>query len=154
MSFSRTRSRAALFLTALAASTAFAGDPGIDLEVTVGNDLSPDACAPTSSLDVAVGDEVNFCYRVTNTTSTTLAYQSFDDSVEGSFLADEALSVAPGETLQYNRIRQIAQGAGGTRTVTWTARDQADDYTPMPRAGVFTVRSKAASSWRLAIRRR
>jgi hypothetical protein len=137
MSFRCSRSRAVLLLTAFAASTAFAGDSGIDLEVTVGTDLSPDACAPASSLDVAIGDEVNFCYRVTNNTSTTLAYQSFDDSVEGSFLADEALSVAPGETLQYNRIRQIAPGAGGTRTVTWTARDQAADYTPTPRTGAF-----------------
>jgi len=137
MSFRCSRSRAVVLLTAFAASTALAGDPGIDLEVTVGTDLSPDACASTSSLDVSVGDEVNFCYRVTNHTATTLAYQSFDDSVEGSFLSDAELSVAPGATLQYNRIREIAPGANGARTVTWTARDQAADYTATPRAGAF-----------------
>jgi len=137
MSFSRFHSRAALFLTAFAASSAFAGDPGIDLEVTVGTDLSPDACASTTSLAASVGDEVNYCYRVTNHTATTLAYQSFDDSVEGAFLSDAELSIAPGATLQYNRVRQVAPGAGGARTVTWTARDVAADYTPVPRAGAF-----------------
>jgi plastocyanin len=137
MSFTCSRFRAVLWLTALAASPALAGDPGIDLEVTVGADLSPDACAATSSLDVTVGDEVNFCYRVTNHTATTLVSQSFDDSVEGALLSDAALSVAPGATLQYNRIREVAPGADGIRTVTWTARDQAPDYAAMPRAGAF-----------------
>jgi hypothetical protein len=146
MSFRCSRSRAVALLTAFAASTALAGDPGIDLEVTVGTDLSPDACASTSSLDVSVGDEVNFCYRVTNHTSTTLAYQSFDDSVEGSFLSDAELSVAPGATLQYNRIRQIAPGADGARTVSWTARDQAADYTATPRAGAFIDLSTRATA--------
>src|SRR3954469_14710069 len=87
MSFRRLSSRflpsrfKPLVLTFLTGA-ASAGTPGIDLEVTVGTDLSDGACAATSSLDVLVGTEVNFCYRVTNNTATTLEYQSLDDSIE------------------------------------------------------------------------
>ena len=104
MSFSRFT---ALVLTVLACA-ANAGTPGIDLEVTVGTDLGEGACGSATSLDALVGDEVNFCYRVTNNTATALEFQSLDDSIEGSLLSEHALPIAPGATVQYNRIRQLA----------------------------------------------
>ncbi len=140
MSFSRFRPFALTFLTGIAATAAgaaSAGTPGIDLEVTVGTDLSEGACGAATSLDSLIGDEVNFCYRVTNNTAATLQYQSLDDSIEGSLLSEHALTIAPGATEQYNRIRQLARGSAGTRTLTWTARDVRPDYTAAPRAGAF-----------------
>jgi len=138
MSFSRFRLIVLTFLTGIAATAAASGGtPGIALDVTVGTDLSEGACGTTTSLDVLIGDEVNFCYRVTNNTATTLQYQSLDDSVEGSILSEHALTIAPGATVQYNRIRQQARGSGGARTLTWTARDVRPDYTAAPRAGAF-----------------
>jgi hypothetical protein len=133
MSFSRFTP---LVLTFLAAA-ASAGTPGIDLEVTVGTDLGEGACAAATSLDALVGEEVNFCYRVTNNTATTLEYQSLDDSIEGSLLSEHALTIAPGATVQYNRIRQLSRSQSGGRTLTWTARDVRPDYTAAPRAGAF-----------------
>lgn len=138
MSFSRLRSivlTCMVGIAATAAGTATAG--GIDVEVTVGTDLADGACAAATSLDVLVGDEVNFCYRVTNNTGTTLEYQSLDDSIEGSLLSEHALTIAPGATVQYNRIRQAARNLAGERTLTWTARDVRPDYTAATRAGAF-----------------
>ena len=114
-----------------------AGDPGIALQVTVGTDLAADACAEATSLDVLVGDRVNFCYRVTNNTAAPLAYQSLVDSVDGAILAEGNLLVAPGDTLQYNRIKQVAGGQDGERSSTWTARDVRPDYSAVPRSGAF-----------------
>jgi len=135
--FSRFRSRLLIGLAALAAAGAAQAGTGIDVEVTVGTDLAPGACGSATSLDALVGAEVNFCYRVTNNTATTLEYQSLDDSVEGSLLSEHALTIAPGATVQYNRIRQVARSSGGARTLTWTARDVRPDYTAAPRAGAF-----------------
>ena len=142
MSFSRFRTILLLLLSGVAAATcgmavASGTGGGIDVQVTVGTDLAPDACAATTSLDVLVGDKVNFCYRVTNNSATPLAYQSLDDSVDGAILSEENLVIAPGATVQYNRIRVVAGGQGGERTTTWTARDARPDYTPSPRAGAF-----------------
>ena len=126
-----------LILTGAASSVALAGTPGIDVQVTVATDIPPDGCGAATSVDVLVGEEVNFCYRVTNNTATTLDYQSLDDSIEGSLLSEHALTIAPGATVQYNRIRQMARSLGGERTLTWTARDVRPDYAAAPRAGAF-----------------
>jgi len=132
----------ALMLGVLAAVSVFsfarAGGPaGIELEVTVGSDLAPDACAGSASIDALVGDRVNLCYRVTNHAAVPLAYQSIDDSVEGPVASEQNLVIAPGATVQYNRIKQLSAQQGGERTITWTARDARPDYTPTPRAGAF-----------------
>jgi len=139
MSFSRFTSTVLICVAGLAAAAsgaAIAGT-GIEVAVSVGTDLSEGACGGATSIDVLVGDEVNFCYRVTNNTGTTLAYQTLDDSVEGSLLSEHALTIAPGATVQYNRIRQAARNLAGERTLTWTARDVRPDYTAAPRAGAF-----------------
>jgi len=134
---SRFRSCLLVILTCAGSSAAFAGVPGIDVQVTVATDIPADGCGAATSLDVLVGDEVNFCYRVTNNTATTLEYQSLDDSVEGALLSEHALTIAPGATVQYNRVRQAARNMGGERTLTWTARDVRPDYMPAIRAGAF-----------------
>ena len=122
---------------ATAGITGESGTPGIALEVTVGTDLTPGACAVTTTLDVLVGDRVNFCYRITNTTAVSLSYQSLIDSIEGRLLSEHDLVVAPGETAQYNRIKEVSGAQAGTHTSTWIARDVRPDYTPTPRAGAF-----------------
>lgn len=110
---------------------------GIQLQVSVGTDLTMGACGTSTSLDVLVGDRVNFCYRVTNNAAVALAYQSLDDSVEGHILSEDNLVVAPGETLQYNRVKQMAGEQGGQRTSAWVARDVRPNYIASPRAGAF-----------------
>ncbi|MBO9663636.1 hypothetical protein [Dokdonella sp.] len=117
------------------ASAATAGS-GIALAVTVGTDLSPNACGGATSLEVVFGDEVNFCYRVTNRTAAALDYQALSDDVDGVLLAPGTPhSLAPGDTWQYNRVARVL--AGGLRTATWTAQAQAPGYTAQRRAGAF-----------------
>jgi hypothetical protein len=120
-----------------ASGAGVSGNPGIALQVTVGTDLASGACATASTLDVLIGDRINFCYRVSNTTAVPLAYESLDDSVEGMLLSEHSLVIAPGATLQYNRIKEVAASEAGTHTSTWTARDLRPDYAPSTRAGAF-----------------
>ena len=81
---------------------------GIELQVTVGTDLAPAACGTATSLEVVYGDEVNFCYRVTNRTAATLGYQTLSDGTDGVVLASGTpRAIAPGETYQYLSLIHI-----------------------------------------------
>lgn len=118
---------------------------GIELQVTVGTDLAPAACGSATSLQVVYGDEVNFCYRVTNRTAATLGYHALSDGTDGSLLAPGTPHlVAPGETYQYNRIARVLDG--GVRTATWTAQAAAPAYIAQPRAGAFVDLSTRPSA--------
>lgn len=119
----------------LPAAASVAGS-GIELQVTVGTDLAPGACGAATSLQVIYGDEVNFCYRVTNRTAATLGYQALSDSTDGTLLAPGTPhAIAPGETYQFNRIARVLDA--GARTATWTAQAQTPAYTAQARAGAF-----------------
>ena len=100
---------------------------GICLAVTVTTDPPP-ACGTATSLAVASGTRVNFCYTVTNGTGVALGYHALVDDVDGELFWLAPQAVAPGASYQYNRWATIFE----TTTVdsTWTAQDIAPDYTP------------------------
>ncbi len=87
-------------LPLLATSVVAAGDPihlhaaanpaGGDLQLAVGLALDngdPATCGSATALDVHAGDAVNFCYTLTNLGSSTLAYHTLVDSVDGELFA-------------------------------------------------------------------
>lgn len=86
---------------------------GIELQVTVGTEPPP-ACGTASSLDVVIGEQVNYCFTVTNHTDQTLTHHSLNDDQNslaypwpGSpFFAylDIPGTLAPGGTLQHNVV--------------------------------------------------
>src|SRR6187402_2715989 len=80
-----------------------AGD-GISLAVTVGADASEGACGTDATLQATAGDQVNFCYLVTNHSTTTLEWHSLVDDLNGPIFIAAPATLAPGETYQYNRV--------------------------------------------------
>jgi len=131
-----TRRVAIALCVALAPSVATAGTPGsgagaaqgggIDLQVTLGTDLSDGPCGSDTQLDVTRLDAVDFCYTVTNRSDTTLVYQSLRDDVVGTILSATAQSLAPGASYRYNRI--VIARDSQSPTSTWSAYDVHPGY--------------------------
>ncbi|MDC8011206.1 BACON domain-containing protein [Tahibacter soli] len=92
----------------------------LDLAVTVGTDLTPGFCATTTTLGVLAGSDVNYCYRATNTGTSTLQYHDLIDSAFGVVLDDEPIALAPGASTTVTRVRAVA--ATTTSNALWTAR--------------------------------
>lgn len=95
---------------------------GICLAVTVSRNLDPQACDGGPSLDAAAGEQVNFCYTVTNHSSTTYEYHTLGDDgtdPDQQFFFAVRQPLSPGESYQYNRILTV--GANLRSTATWTA---------------------------------
>jgi hypothetical protein len=93
--------------------------PPLDLHVTIGTDLSPGACGTAQSIDITAGEQVNFCYTITNNSDDDLGYHTLIDDIDGTLLQDYAQDVPPGQSFQYNDIRVIT--ASQSPTSTWTA---------------------------------
>jgi hypothetical protein len=122
--------RASAFQVIGAAGSGEGGDgctgTGICLVATVGTDISSGACGAGDSIQTTVGDQVNYCYTITNNTSTALDYHTLTDAIDGTLFALDEHPVPPGGAYQYNVIRTI--GASETRTATWTAQDFRPGY--------------------------
>jgi len=100
----------------------------IDLAVTVApaDAAHPDACATSTVADVTVGDQVTYCYKVTNHSQDTLNYQYLRDDVLGSLLTQMPQTLAPGASYQYNRTVTI--GESQAPSSTWTAQSGPSGY--------------------------
>ena len=97
------------------------------LEVTLGTDTTAGACGTADTLDVSVGDQVNYCYTVSNDTGVTLEFHTLVDNVNGTIFSLLPQTLADGATYQYNRI--MTAGATEVVTSTWTAQDVPPGYT-------------------------
>lgn len=93
---------------------------GLDVTVAPADAAHPDACATTTSIDVAVGDQVNYCYKVTNHSSETLNYQFLRDDRLGPLITQQPTVLAPGASYQYNRI--VTVGEAQSPSSTWTGQ--------------------------------
>lgn len=100
----------------------------IDLDVTVtrADPAAPDACGGTTEIDVAAGDQVNLCYRVTNRSNVPLRYHSLRDDQAGAIFNLREQPLAVGASYQYNRIVTVSQAQ--TLSETWTARADPPGY--------------------------
>jgi hypothetical protein len=104
--------------------TCGAGD--LCLVTTVGPNTSPTACASTDTIDATVGDQLNFCYVITNNTGIELDYHTLSDNVNGTIFTLLNQPVPDGGTFQFNRIAT----AGSTQTITstWVGQDVPPGY--------------------------
>ena len=99
---------------------------GICLVSTVGTDTSAGACATTDTIDATVGDQLNFCYTVTNNTTTDLDYQTLQNNVDGTLFDLLNQPIPAGGTFQFNHVATV--GTTNTYNSTWTARDVPPGY--------------------------
>jgi MBG domain (YGX type)/Putative Ig domain/Abnormal spindle-like microcephaly-assoc'd, ASPM-SPD-2-Hydin len=97
--------------------TGFIG-PAISLDLTVG--LSA-GCSVTSSLRVAPGTTVNYCYRVINTGTVTVTLSSLTDTAYGNLLTDAEIDLAPDGAFFYIVPQVLTETITITNTATWTA---------------------------------
>ncbi|MGN6518073.1 MAG: hypothetical protein ACTHK2_01460, partial [Dokdonella sp.] len=107
---------------------------GSDITLAVGlalDDGNPATCGTASDLDVHAGDAVNFCYTLTNHSTRTLSYHTLVDSVDGSIFALMHEDVAPGASMQFNRIVTATLGVEDY-AANWTAQDQEPGYAAAP----------------------
>lgn len=105
------------------------GGGGISLTVGMAEDNGdPNQCGTATTLSATAGDHINFCYTVTNNSSITLNYQTLGDDVDGPFFTNLNETLAPGASLQYNRIKTATTSE--TPTATWVAADSLPGYTP------------------------
>jgi hypothetical protein len=74
-----------------------ASEAGLELTATVG--ASADTCATTTSIVAAEGQEVYFCYTITNTGEVTIPLHSLADEVSGVILRDFAFELEPGASI-------------------------------------------------------
>ena len=114
-----------LFSQAAYPASVPAGD-GISLVVTLGTDTSDGACGTDTTLQATAGDQVNYCYVVTNNSTEILTFHSLTDDVLGPILTDVPVTIAPGASYQYNRI--VTATASAAPVSTWTAYDVHPDY--------------------------
>jgi uncharacterized repeat protein (TIGR01451 family) len=99
---------------------------GICLESTVGTDLSPNACGTEHLIDATVGDQLNFCYTITNNSGVELDYHTLANNVEGTIFPLLFAPLPPGASLQSNEIRTVANTL--TYNSTWTSYDVLPGY--------------------------
>ncbi len=91
--------------------------PSISLAKTVG--LDPSVCASTDEIDVAEGTAVTYCFEVTNTGLTTLAFHDLEDSELGTILDGFAFGLAPGASVFVTTTALITEPT--VNTALWTA---------------------------------
>jgi len=113
------RLRAALLCVLAFAPLHAAHAQTLDLHVTVSTDLTADSCGTAQTIDITAGEQVNFCYTITNDSDDLLGYHTLIDDIDGTLLQDFAQDVPAGQSFQYNDIRVVT--AGQTLTSTWTA---------------------------------
>jgi hypothetical protein len=109
-----------------AGSTGGCTPGGICLAATVGTDLMPDACGSADTIDATVGNQLNFCYTVTNGTGVQLDYHTLQNNVDGTIFSERSISLPPGATVQYNVFDTV--GVSNTYTSSWVAQDVPAGY--------------------------
>ena len=90
----------------------------ISLSKTVGT--TPGVCAPTSSITVAAGTEVYYCFQVENTGDETLNFHDLVDDQLGVVLDELPYTLAPG-AFSPEVIVPATHLATVTNNATWTA---------------------------------
>jgi hypothetical protein len=107
------------------------GNPpgGLSLTLTLAIDNGdPNQCGTSTNLSVSAGDQVNFCYTVTNGTGVDLGYQSLADTLGGAIFNLQQEDLPDGGSIQYNRIVTASAATDGTVTATWTSQEGAPGY--------------------------
>ncbi len=103
-----------------------AGVGGVILTKTVMVDPTPEdetdgTCAATSSLELAQGTVVDYCFRIENASGVTLDTHTLVDAELGAILTNFPYVLVDGATAFITQQAVVNQSA--TRSATWTATD-------------------------------
>jgi hypothetical protein len=112
------------------------GDPEPSLTVGLAiDDGSGTLCGTETSLTVHPGAPINFCYTMSNESSTTLNYHSLANYVPATGSLDylfenQEYELAPGQSRQHNHV-VTATDSQAIRAI-WLAMDHLNDYATTP----------------------
>jgi hypothetical protein len=100
------------------------------LQVTVGlaDPANPGHCPTTASIVADVGDQLAWCYTVSNQGSDTLNWHSLRDSVHGDVVVQVQQALAPGQSLRYVHRRTAAAVVSASVESSWTASVEQPSY--------------------------
>ncbi len=99
---------------------------GIELAVGLTPNGDGSTCGTSVSVQVEVGDIVDVCYVVTNTSGTDLAYSTLVDDVDGRVLNFAPTSIPAGGRYVYHR--RVRARTSSVHRATWTAQDRLHSY--------------------------
>lgn len=97
-----------------------------DLTVARADPSNPAACGTATEIEVAVGDQVNLCYRIANDSDQPLRYHWLRDNEVGTILTKRGVQVRPGSSYQYNRV--VTVGQSSSPSATWMASKDPPGY--------------------------
>ncbi|MBO9663958.1 choice-of-anchor J domain-containing protein [Dokdonella sp.] len=104
------------------------GTAGLSLAVTATpyDPAAPDACNGAGRIEATLGDRINLCYEVTNTSTETLRHHWLRDDRVGAILDADPRELVPGASYRYNRV--ITVGRSETISATATSQTRPQDY--------------------------
>jgi hypothetical protein len=98
------------------------GPAGSGIDLTVG--LTPNgdgsSCGIATSVQVNIGDVVDFCYMVANHSAADLAYSTLVDSADGTLLSFAATAIPADGSYVYHH--SVHARTSSVHQVAWTAR--------------------------------
>lgn len=109
--------------------------PAIEMEKTVGQ--VPNVCATTDTIEVPIGSEVTFCYRVFNTGNVSLSLHGLEDTELGVLLDEYNVPLLPGNSMAF--LTDTIVYITTTNQAIWTA------YNPGP-SDIVTATDSATVS--------
>ncbi|MEP7044334.1 MAG: hypothetical protein ABI843_14820 [Dokdonella sp.] len=104
---------------------------GLCLAVTLAlaDPSNPQACGSQTSIVADVGDQISWCYTLTNNSTQTVSWQTLSDSVNGTLFSEFQQAMAPGQSLQYVNLAIAGTVIDTDVSATWSASVARPSYT-------------------------
>ncbi|TCO38784.1 hypothetical protein [Dokdonella fugitiva] len=100
----------------------------VEVGVALADPGQPDACSTQTSIVADVGDQLAWCYTLTNSTDHTLSWHTLSDSLHGDLFAQLHQDIAPGESWRYIKLEVAGSVVDGDVAASWTASSTRPDY--------------------------
>jgi len=104
---------------------------GLCLAVTVAlaDPANPDACGSDTSIVADIGDQISWCYTLTNNSDQALQWQTLSDSLNGTLFSGQQQDIAPGQSFEYVKLAVAGAVVDADVTATWSASAGRSSYT-------------------------
>ena len=113
------------------------------IEVTKTVSIDPAVCGISSTIQVAPGTQVYFCYQVRNTGGYALLNHTLTDELKGTVLENYAFDLEPGEVFNTVEegivIEQMAQQSSSSAGTWQASSTQQGDFDPVQGSDGVTV---------------
>ncbi|HEY0229941.1 MAG TPA: hypothetical protein VGC55_01710, partial [Dokdonella sp.] len=104
---------------------------GLCLAVTVAlaDPGNPQACGSETSIVADVGDQISWCYTLTNNSTQTLSWQTLSDSLNGTLFSEQQQDMTPGQSVRYVNLAVAGAVVDEDVSATWSSSASRPTYT-------------------------